>query len=274
VPLVDGTIRLGRPNRECGRRRRSLLSFSDVVVANSRAGLEAWRVPPEKGRIVYNAFDPARLEMNQGLSRATAGRRSSEQRPFTVVMTARMHDHKDFDTLLAAARLVVSRSTPSAWRFLLVGDGPTRQKVEAAAAELVSMGVARFASPGLEVLPLVAEADVGVLMTNDATHAEGCSNSILEYMASGIAVVCCDSGGNKELVTDGVSGYVVPPGDAAALAHRLELLRAEPGRREKMGAAGRARLVRDFSLERMVGAYVGIYDDCVRPDRDSAEKAP
>jgi glycosyltransferase involved in cell wall biosynthesis len=229
-------------------------------------------VAAPKGRVVYNAFDPARLEALQGLPRPKAYRPGDDGRPFTVVMTGRLHVRKDHGSLLAAARLLASSSAPSAWRFVIVGDGPKRQEVEAEAADLVARGVVEFASPGLEVLPLVAVADVGVLMTNDAAHAEGCPNSIMEYMASGLPVVCCESGGNKELVTDCVSGYVVPPGDAAALAHRLELLRADPGIRERMGTAGEARLLRDFSLARMVDAYVGIYDDCVRSVHDRPAK--
>jgi glycosyltransferase involved in cell wall biosynthesis len=274
VPLVDGTIRLGRPYRKSGSPGHIVMSLADVVVANSHAGLQWSRVAATKGRVVYNAFDPARLEALRGLPRPKSHRPDDDVRPFTVIMTGRLHAHKDHGTLLAAARLLASRSAPSTWRFVLVGDGPKRHEVEAEAADLVAQGVVEFANPGLEVLPLLATADVGVLMTNDAVHAEGCSNSIMEYMASGLPVVCCDSGGNKELVADGVTGCVVPPGDAAALAHRLELLRADPDGRERMGAAGEARLLRDFSLARMVDGYVGIYDDCVRPVHDSSAETP
>ena len=274
VPLVDGTIRLGRPYRKSGSPGHIVMSLADVVVANSHAGLQWSRVAATKGRVVYNAFDPARLEALRGLPRPKSHRPDDDVRPFTVIMTGRLHAHKDHGTLLAAARLLASRSAPSTWRFVLVGDGPKRHEVEAEAADLVAQGVVEFANPGLEVLPLLATADVGVLMTNDAVHAEGCSNSIMEYMASGLPVVCCDSGGNKELVADDVTGCVVPPGDAAALAHRLELLRADPDGRERMGAAGEARLLRDFSLARMVDGYVGIYDDCVRPVHDSSAETP
>jgi glycosyltransferase involved in cell wall biosynthesis len=274
VPLVDGTVRSGRPARDFRLARRSVRSLANIVVANSHAGLQAWRVAATEGRVVYNAFDPARLEALQGLPRPEAHRPGDDGRPFTVVMTGRLHVDKDHGSLLAAARLLASHSAPPAWRFVLVGDGPKRQEVEAEAADLIARGVVEFASPGLEVLPLVAAADVGVLMTNDAAHAEGCSNSIMEYMASGLPVVCCDSGGNKELVTDGVNGYVIPPGDVAALAHRLELLRADPERRGRMGAAGEARLRCDFSLARMVDAYVSIYDDCVRSMHDCSAKTP
>ena len=127
-------------------------------------------------------------------------------------------------------------------------------------------GVVEFVAPGLEVIPVVARADAGVLMTNDAVHAEGCSNSIMEYMACGLPVVCADSGGNRELVTDGVTGFLVASGDAPALARRLAELRAS-GRAAAMGAAGRERLLRDFTVARMVSAYTSLYDECASPKR-------
>lgn len=263
IPVVDGTIRFGRPVGRFSLARWVLRFLSDVVVANSRAGLEGVRGAAEKGRVVYNAFDPARLEALEGLSGPPACGPGSEARPFTVVMTGRLHDHKDHETVLAAARLLAGESGRSAWRFMFVGDGPRRQELETKAADLVARRVVEFAQAGLEVLPLVMAADVGVLMTNDEVHAEGCSNSIMEYMACGLPVVCSDSGGNKELVMDGVSGYVVAPGDSRALADRLELLRRDPDLRDAIGRAGELRLLRGFSLRVMVDAYMDIYEGCV-----------
>lgn len=264
IPSVDGTIRLGRPNSEFGRPRRSLMSLANVVVANSQVGLDAWRISPARGRVVYNGLDPVRLEGSLGAPTGRGKESDVANRPFTVVMAARMHVHKDYGSVISAARLLVSRSGRPIWRFILVGDGPLRHELEAQAADLVAAGVMEFANPGVEVLPLVATADVGVLMTNDATHAEGCSNSLMEYMASGLAVVCSDSGGNRELVSHGLNGYLVRPGDVADLARRLEQLRVDPLARERMGRAGAVRVLGAFSLERMVEAYVAIYDDCVK----------
>lgn len=264
IPFVDGTIRLGRPNLEFDRPRAGIMRFADVVVANSRAGLDAWGVKPPKGRVVYNAFDPARLEAaGDGAGDSSAGGRRDvvDGRPFTVVMTGRLHAHKDFRTLLAAARSLAA-DAPRAWRFLVVGDGEDREALQEEARDLVEAGVVDFVAPGLEALPLVASADVGVLLTNDAVHAEGCSNSIMEYMACGLPVIANDSGGNRELVEDGVTGYLVASGDARVVAGRLEQLRGSSGR-AAMGAAGRERLLRDFSLPAMVEAYVRIYDGLV-----------
>lgn len=264
VPYVDGTIRLGRPHAGLWGPRRSIMGLAGVVVANSRAGLEAWGVRPPKGQVVYNAFDCARLS---GLSVrapnvAEEAPGGSPAGPFTAVMTGRMSPHKDFSTVIAAARMLSAEAPPASWKFLLVGDGRLRPHLEGEARDLTAAGVVEFVSAGLEVLPVVARAEVGILMTNDKVHAEGCSNSIMEYMACGLPVVCSDGGGNRELVADGVSGWLVPSGNPAALASRLKELRVS-GRAAEMGAVGRERLLTEFSVERMVAAYVGIYERCL-----------
>ena len=261
IPYVDGTIRLGRPNPEFGRPRRSVMFLASTVVANSQAGLDAWGVRAPKGRVIYNAFDSGRLATLATVT-ASGSANGKAGRPFTAVMTGRMHKHKDFASVLTAARILASSTPAGTWRFLLVGDGPRRADLEREAADLTQAGVVDFVAPGLEVLPIVAGADVGVLMTDDALHAEGCSNSIMEYMACGLPVVCCDSGGNRELVTEGVSGLLVGSGDAAGLARRLEELRVSL-RGATMGAVGRERLLHEFTVARMVDSYRDVYRACL-----------
>ena len=115
----------------------------------------------------------------------------------------------------------------------------------------------------MEILGLVRQADVGVLMTDARLAHEGLSNSIMEYMALGLPVVCGSGGGNPELVQDGVTGFIIPPGDPAALAERLTTLRKDAAKRTRMGALGRERILRDFSVERMVDNMLGVYAEAL-----------
>jgi glycosyltransferase involved in cell wall biosynthesis len=107
----------------------------------------------------------------------------------------------------------------------------------------------------------MTSADVGVLLTDPAWHAEGCSNTIMEYMACGLAVVATDSGGNPELVTDGASGLLVPPRELVSLVAALRALRADPAAREAMGAAGRRRIAADFTVDAMTAGFVSLYEE-------------
>jgi glycosyltransferase involved in cell wall biosynthesis len=88
--------------------------------------------------------------------------------------------------------------------------------------------------------------------------------SVLEAMATGLPVVASDVGDVRRVVLDGVTGYVVPPRDVEALAHRLQTLLTDPEKRRRMGIAGRARVTREFSSDVMAGEVSALYDD-LRP---------
>jgi glycosyltransferase involved in cell wall biosynthesis len=253
TPLV-GVIRNAHPPRGLAAARPRAIAFEDLVVANSRAGLIAFGVPEARGRVVYNGFDVSRLASTH---------RAAGPSPFpaltTVVMTARMSIEKDWSTLFRAARRLVA-AEDGRWHFIAVGHGPDRDRLMREAADLVSGGVLTFPPGGIEVLPIVASADIGVLLTNVSVHAEGCSNSIMEYMACGLPVVCTDCGGNPELVEEGRTGHLIPPSADKMLAARLRELRDEPARARLMGEAGARRLREAFSVQAMVGGYVSAYD--------------
>ena len=97
-------------------------------------------------------------------------------------------------------------------------------------------------------------------MTDPAYHQEGVSNSIIEYMACGLPVVCGEGGGNREVVADGATGFVIPPSDAEELATKLIWLREHESERRAMGDAGRRRIEEVFSIERMVAGFVRVYE--------------
>ena len=258
TPLVDGSIRMGAVPPRLGPLRRRFPHWATLVVANSRAGLDAWGVGPEKGRVIYNAFDGSRLPQD----RPTPGPPGESGQPFTVVMAARMDSHKDYRVVIEAARLL-QHDAPGNWRFLLVGSGPDRAALAAAAQDLVAAGAVVFQDAGLEAIDAIREAQVGILMTDPATHAEGCSNSILEYMACELPVICSDTGGCAELVRNGQEGRVIAPHDPVALASSLSELRARPEDSKRMGAAGRARVEQEFTIGPMVAAYLQVYEEAM-----------
>ena len=115
-----------------------------------------------------------------------------------------------------------------------------------------------------DVLPIVAAADIGVLLTNADIAAEGCSNTLMEYMACGLPVVCTDTGGNPEVVLEGRTGHLVPPAGVQALAARLRELRERPDEARTLGEAGRQRLLERFSVAAMVEGFVDAYDWALR----------
>jgi glycosyltransferase involved in cell wall biosynthesis len=253
VPLLDGAIRRGCLPRRRASAYKLGISLSDAVVANSRAGLAAFGiVEGDRGHVIYNGFDPARLAAVAAVARDVAPHQGT-----VAIMAARMSHEKDWQLFLSAARVLAGKA--SGFRFVAMGDGPHRDALRSEAADLVEAGVMEFPAGGLEVLPAIAAVDVGVLLTDPRIHAEGCSNSIMEYMACGLPVVCTDSGGNPELVENGVTGFLVAPRDTEAVVSALSTLRADPARAREMGREGRRRLQARFTVEAMVAGYLAAY---------------
>jgi sugar transferase (PEP-CTERM/EpsH1 system associated) len=141
-------------------------------------------------------------------------------------------------------------------RLVLVGDGPLRQECLALlrAADADHLG---WVPGAREDVPEVMRGlDCFVL----PSLAEGVSNTILEAMATGLPVVATAVGGNPELVEAGRTGELVPAGEVEAMAQAMLKLARDPATAAQYGRAARAEVERRFSLQAMVAAYQGVYE--------------
>ena len=145
-------------------------------------------------------------------------------------------------------------------RLVLVGDGPELAGVQSLLAQAGAADLAWLPGARADVAALMRAMDVFVLSSLN----EGISNTILEAMASGLPVVATQVGGNAELVREGETGVLVPPGDPAALAAALRRYLRDPDLRRAHARAARERAVASFSMEAMVRAYLGVYDHQLR----------
>lgn len=252
IRFVDGTIRTGAlPLRRVLGQRLGMV-WARRIIANSQAGLAAWKIDPEKGRVVYNGFDPERLTLCDSLGE------KPDETQFTVIMVAQMHPAKDYETFFNAIRLLIKKEDN--WRFIGLGLGVLRESLMTQADELVKSGVLIFPEPTLEVLPYVKKANVGVLMTAKGIQ-EGISNAIMEYMACGLPVVCSEGGGNRELVVNEHTGFIIEPNNPAVLAERLLWLKEHPEIAHAMGQAGKEHIKREFTVEKMVANTLAVYNE-------------
>lgn len=259
IPLVNSTIRSARAPGLPGSPQTPLQFwaaslFASAVLANSQAGLRAYK-PPKRtiGRVVYNAFEASRLA---GLS----GRpKNSANGQLRVIMAARMAPGKDFATLLRTAAFLSAQDGDEAWHFVLAGEGPLRATHQAAAADLIRRRVVEFAPPTTEPIGLISSCDIGVLLTDPAFMEEGCSNSLLEYMACGLPAVCNDVGGNREVVRDGVTGIVLDTRGSQDLLLALRSLRARRRDLADMARAARHDVEDRFSERALLDAMLAIY---------------
>lgn len=251
IPLVDGSIRLGMVSAHGGRIHRQLVRLADAAIANSRAGLDAYGVEGDRGYVVRNAFDPARWVLCKG---------DGDPPAYDAVMVGRMVRGKDFRCFLDAARLLRSHD-PRTWRFAAVGSGDDERNLRQEYADLVEDGTVEFVDGSIEVLPHVRRAAAGVLLTDPRYHAEGIANAIMEYMACGLPVVCSDSGGNRELVVDGVTGVVLGRNSPEAVADAVRRLREQGGLARSYGERGRERIREEFGVDSLVNGTLRVYRD-------------
>ena len=154
------------------------------------------------------------------------------------------------------------------WTLVLVGEGPCRAALEARAARSDLAGRIRLLGARSDVPDLLRAFDLFVL----PSIAEGISNTVLEAMATGLPVIATRTGGNPELVEDGVTGALVPVGDRAALARALRAQLADAHLRRLQGKAGRQRAAAEFSLERMAGRYAELYRALAGPGHGRARR--
>jgi glycosyltransferase involved in cell wall biosynthesis len=92
-----------------------------------------------------------------------------------------------------------------------------------------------------------------------STFTEGISNAVLEYMALGKPVIVTRGGGTCEIVSEGISGFLIDPLDPDALAGKIEILLSDPKLRTEMGSAGQERIREEFSIDQMVKKYTELY---------------
>lgn len=166
---------------------------------------------------------------------------------------AHLADHKGHRYLVEAA-VRVAAEIPDV-RFLLVGEGELRPKIELQIKELNLERHVILTGFRNDVPRLLAAMDIVVM----ASHLEGLGTSLLDAMAMARPVVATRVGGIPEIVMDGITGRLVPPRDPAALAGALIDLIRRPAERTEMGRAGRERMLSSFSAEAMVAATESLY---------------
>jgi len=187
-----------------------------------------------------------------------------------VVAVSRLNPMKGIDDYVQAIADLSGRHTEA--RFVIVGDGASRRDLEAQTRRLGLDGRVVFTGTRLDVAAILSQAAISVV----PSLSEGLSNVVLESMATGVPVVATRVGGTPEVLDDEVTGLLVPPCDAPALATSIGRLLGDPVMARRMGDAGRARAVARFSMPFMVGQTESLYRALLRGERGATmnEDAP
>jgi glycosyltransferase involved in cell wall biosynthesis len=222
--------------------------FIGVAKAHGKHLIECERFPAEKVHVIPNGVDVARFHP---LNRGDALRRELSIAPDAPVIgiVAALRPEKNHALFLRAASVVRNRIPTT--NFVIVGDGPERGALEQLTRELNLAEAVHFLGNRSDVPDVLAAFDVFAL----TSRIEANPVSILEAMASGKPVVAPLVGSISESVSDGETGFLTEPGNVQQVADRLAELAGDPQQALRMGRAGRAVVVEDWSLERMIEGY-------------------
>lgn len=210
-------------------------------------------VPAEKIEVLHSGVD---------LSCAHFPRRARSEGGM-ILSLGRMVAIKGFDTLVRTVAILRGKVAPL--KCVIVGEGPLRRELDRLIAALGLGGVVEL--PGRltdeEVSGLMERCEIFVLPSRRADKGsgvmDGIPGSLMEAMALGIPVISCPVSGIPELVIDGETGLLVPPGDEKGLAGAIARLLGSDEMRKRLGRAGREKVAREFEITRTVDRLMEVF---------------
>lgn len=261
-PVVIRTRHKSTPVSPTWRHRLLYGTLPHAVITTGEAvrralvqglGLEPARVVSIPTGVDLERFAPAKAD--------PAVRRALGLSPghFVAGTIAFLRGYKGVDALVEAAPLVV-RGCDEA-RVLIVGDGPEGTRLDRQIEALGLKDHVRRAGFRDDVPALLAAVDVVVVPSR---ADEGLPQALSQAMAMERPVVATSVGAIPEVVEDGVTGLLVPPGDPQALARAILRLAGDPALRERLGRAARERIVQEHGLDRMLDRTEDLYESLLR----------
>jgi len=228
APLTDAFIAVAQPHAEFLVAKEGCPRNRTWVIPN---GIDADRFSPRLP-------DP-KLRQELGLPPDAS----------VIAIVAALRPEKNHELFLRMAAMIHRRFADT--HFLIVGDGPRRKMLEDLTAQLGLQQVVHFLGTRDDIPEILACTDIVVL----SSHMEANPLSLLEAMACGKPVVATRVGSVPTNVLDGLTGFLVPPGDVSAMADRCGLLLSSPQLRQEMGRAGRQHILTRASLEVTIKGY-------------------
>ena len=252
---------------EGGRARELAYRLTDPLADLTTQVSEACRqryiqvgaVPPHKIISIPNGIDTSRFQPSPTIRQAVREQLGCAPDAFVWLTVGRLEPVKNHLGLLSAFREVAAVH-PHA-RLLIAGQGPLQAATEQRIVELGLADRVRLLGLRRDIPDLLNAADAFVL----PSLWEGMPLTLLEASATALPIVATDVGGNSEVVLESKTGYLVPVRDTAALAEAmLRVMRLSDADRFTMGQAGRAHVVQNFDLERVVDRWEALYRELLQ----------
>jgi glycosyltransferase involved in cell wall biosynthesis len=252
LPVSGGPL-----NRWLFRRASKVICVSEAT----RAGYESSGRLPTAGLTVIpsGSVDTRKFHQPTETERSEA-RRELDIAPHqrVVVLVGRLQRVKGQRVFLQAAAQIVGEVENAL--FLLVGGGKSQSELQAWADDQGLADRVRLLGPRDDVPRVLCACDVGVVAS---LGSEGFSRAALEYMSSALPVIATRVGALPEIVLEGQTGCLVPPGKAQPLAEAIKTLLTDAELARRMGRAGQARAAEAFSRDAWLSAHESLYEACL-----------
>lgn len=221
--------------------------------ATAKWASETEGIPPERIKVIYNGVELDQFshspEFDKKIIRHNIG---IPENSVVIGIVANLRPVKRIDIFLRASA-TVNLHLPQTI-FLIVGDGEQRQELEALASKLGISDKTHFLGKRTDVPNILAAFDIAVL----SSDSESFSNSIVEYLATGLPIVSTDVGGCREIIIDTVNGYLVPPANIEVMADRIiELVNS--CNFEEICRVNKEKAWAIFSSEAMVASFERLF---------------
>lgn len=224
-----------------------------VCESDARFLAEKKHVPSSKIEVIHNGIDVQRILGSRDVRPAIRHAVGAADSDCVLITVARFHKGKGHRVLLEAMRELAVKHPQG--KLVLLGEGEEQAAMRSLCTNLGIAEKVRFAGFQPNVSEWLSAADINVL----PTFYEGLPLTILEAMAAGLPTVASNVGGIPEAIEDGVSGLLVPAGDARKLAEAISSLIGDAEARVRIGTAARQGVLRHFTIERQVRATEKLY---------------
>jgi glycosyltransferase involved in cell wall biosynthesis len=241
---------------------RRMFKSADAIVSVSQASredfLKLYRLPPDKVTVITNAIDSDKYRvLDAGLARSVTRRKLGLAEGDNVLISVgSLSPEKNHEELITLVKELNGASP----HLLLVGDGPSRGRLQQLADELRLHDRIHFLGLQDDIIPFLAASDVFVL----PSRSEGMPGVLIEAGMAGLPSVSYDVGGVKEVIRRDVTGLIVPPEDYNRFKAAVQSLLAEPLNSRRMGSQARQECLARFDIEKATDQYETLIFDLLK----------
>ena len=259
IKLVNSQITSAPPKLPLGEILIAKLNFlfSDVILSNSFAGIDAYNPPLNKSKVIYNGLNMLRFKDLPDIE--SIKKKYGLGKKFTIAMVASFSPNKDYKRFFEVG-LALNKLRNDVV-FIGVGYyGAESEHIYRTIVDSTKNYPNLKAIPGCsEVEALVNAVDIGILFSNSKVHGEGISNALIEYMALGKPIIANDAGGTREIIHNNTNGYLVKNESPEQIAQIINRLLDNPEKMKEMGCKSKDRINKEFSLDRMGEDFEKVY---------------